>query len=112
MGGRSIEKRREALLARCRFYNGEAACPSGVFFLGWEVEEFWVRCLLRGDTAPLDAAVSSFRRIVPYEPCFRDGTPIAVQALLFNRYCYGADADPLQLGLSFSRFYVRKWGRV
>lgn len=109
MAKQTTSGRREALLARCRFYKGEASCPAGVKFLCWEVEEVWVSSVLSGDSSFLDAAVASFRQLVPAEPLYKDGTPVAVQALLFERYCHSSDVDPLLLGLSFSRFYANNW---
>ncbi len=109
---RSENERRSSLLAKCKFYNGEDDCPSGVDFICWEVEAFWVRSLLKGKTLAIDMAVVSFRRLVDIsDPLFKDGTPLAVQALLFERYCHDSDLDPLSLATSFKRFYAKHWFR-
>lgn len=107
---RSLSDRRASLLSRCKFYKGEAECPENVFFLGWEVEESWVTALLGGDSKPLDDAVGLFRRLgFPDDPLFKDGTPVAVQALLFERFCHNSDSDPLFLTDSFRRYYAANW---
>ena len=104
-----IETRKKRLLERCRFYKGEEDCPKDDTLLGWEVEEMWVNSLLKSDTKPIDDAIASFRKLVPAEPLYKDGTPEAVQALLFERYCHNCDTDPLVLGSTFSRFYAMYW---
>lgn len=104
-----IETRKKRLLQRCRFYKGEEDCSKDDTLLGWEVEEMWVNSLLKDKTKPIDDAIASFRSLVPADPLFNDGTPEAVQALLFERYCHYCDIDPLVLGTTFSKFYAKYW---
>ena len=61
-----IETRKSRLLKRCKYYKGEKECPfeKEMTVWGWECEEFWVRCLLKNDTAPLDSAVAFYRKLV------------------------------------------------
>ena len=107
---RSLADRRAALLSRCKFYKGEDECPDGTFFLGWACEEAWVSSLLSGATSPVDDAVALFRRLgFPDDSLFKDGTPVAVQALLFERFCHTSDSDPLFLTESFRRYYAANW---
>lgn len=105
-----IETRKSRLLKRCKYYKGEKECPfeKEMTFWGWQCEEFWVRCLLKNDTAPLDSAVAFYRKLVDLsDPSLQDGTPIAVQTLLFERFCHNSDTDPLFLADYFPGFYVR-----
>lgn len=107
---RTESERRAALLARCKFYKGEDDCPSGVFRLGWICEESWVLSLLADKMKPVNDAVALFRQLgFPDDPLFKDGTPLAVQALLFERFCYQSEADPLFLVVPFRRFYAANW---
>lgn len=103
-----IETRKSRLLEQCKFYKGEEQWPHEKFFWGWECEKFWVRCLIRNDNDSLDSAVASFRKLVDQsDPVFNDGTPIAVQALLFERFCHNSDTDPLVLAGYFPQYYSR-----
>ena len=110
MEKKGIVVRKAALLMRCKFYKGEKNCPDGMFFLGWECESLWVHCLLENDTRTLDDAVTFFHKLVDQsDPLFKDGTPIAVQALLFERFCHQSDDDPMYLVESFRRYYAKYW---
>lgn len=108
----SVEERKAALLSRCRFYKGEEKCPNGVNFFGWECEELYVHCLMSGKYEPLNATVSFFRSVgLDKEPALQDGTPIEVQALLFNRFCYQSEVDPIELAKPFVRRYVKTFAK-
>ena len=110
MEKKDMEDRKVALLKRCKFYKGEDDCPPEKFFLVWECESLWVHCLLENDTKTLDDAVTFFHKLVDQsDPLFKDGTPIAVQALLFERFCHQSDDDPLYLVESFRRYYAKYW---
>lgn len=107
---KEIEDRKAALLKRCRFYKGEENCPDDIFFWGWECESIWVHCLLDNDTKTLDDAVSFFRKLIDQsDQLFKDGTPIAVQSLLFERFCHQSDDDPMYHVESFRRYYAKYW---
>ena len=104
-----IKTKKKRLLERCKFYKGEEDCPKDDTSLGWEVEEMWVNSLLKDKTKPIDDAIASFRKLVPADPLYKDGTPEAVQALLFERYCHNCDIEPYVLGTTFSKFYAKYW---
>ncbi len=108
----SVEEIKAALLSRCRFYKGEEKCPNGVNFFGWECEERFVHFMISGHYEPLNAAVSFFRSVgLDKEPALQDGTPIEVQALLFNRFCYQSEVDPIELAKPFVRRYVKTFAK-
>ncbi len=101
-------KKLAALIAKCRFYKGEKDCPDRVPFFAWECEERFVHFMMSGHYEPLNDAVNAFCSLgLDKEPALHDGTPIEVQALLFNRYCYQSDISPEKLAKTFSKKYAK-----
>ncbi|MBQ7426876.1 MAG: hypothetical protein IJV20_06475 [Prevotella sp.] len=98
------------LLSKCKFYKGEEDCPKGVFFFGWECEYMYVKHMATGDNGFFRTDIDIFCKFgLDKVPELQDGTPIEIQALLFERYCHNCDTDPKTLASSFPNYYVRKW---
>lgn len=97
------------LLSKCKFYKGEEDCPKGVFFFGWECEYMYVKHMATGDNGFFRTDIDIFCKFgLDKVPELQDGTPIEIQALLFERYCHNCDTDPKTLASSFPNYYVRK----
>ena len=98
------------MLSKCKFYKGEEDCPKGVFFFGWECEYMYVKHIAAGDNGFFKSALDLFCKLgLDKVPELQDGTPIEIQALLFERYCHNSDIDPKTLACSFPKYYIRKW---
>lgn len=99
-----------ALLSNCNYYKGEDNYPEDVPFVCWESEELYVRKMMAGDEGFFKSAVDFFCNMgLDKEPDLKDGTPIELQALLFERFCHNSDTDPEVLAGYFPKFYVREW---
>lgn len=104
---------KEELLAKCKCYKGEKRCPDDVFFWGWECEKMYVRDMMAGKLDDLKSAVDFFCNLgLDKVPELKDGTPIEIQALLFERFCYQSDNDPETLAGYFPKFYLREWPKT
>lgn len=104
---------KEELLATCKCYKGEKICPENVFLWGWECEEMYVKSVLASDLDSLKSAVDFFCNLgLDKVAELKDGTPIEVQALLFERFCYQSDTDSETLAGYFPKFYLREWSKT
>ncbi len=104
----SLDSKYSFLLSLCKFYKGEKDCPDRVPFFAWECEERFVLFMMSGNYDPLNDTVNVFCSLgLNKEPALHDGTPIEVQALLFNRYCYQSDISPEKLAKTFSKKYAK-----
>lgn len=96
-----ICKSMDELLKQCRYYKGESDCPyaSGIQMKFWWYEKCFVD-LRKANDSMLTRYVERYRtkRIV-----FEDGTPVELQALLFNRYCHFVNSD----GHGFDEYYQK-----
>lgn len=93
----------------CRFYKGEKRCPKDISFVGWECEEMYVKEKLAGNEDSFMEDVNLFCKLgLDKIPELKDGTPIEIQATMFERFCHNSDTDPVILANYFPQFYARE----
>lgn len=101
---------REELILDCRYYNGEETYPEGIDSLMWGYEEAWVRMVLQNDPTP-QRLIDYYTRlrdlpsILPYE---KDGTPLGLKAILWNRCDHWSGYGP-ETAESFIRWYQQHY---
>lgn len=107
---------RRRLMAQCRYYRGEQESPRNVDSLMWYYESLWVKWSFgtSEERGLLRRMEESYRAQGLAASEAADGTPLALMALLFDRYMhwigsYG-EGDPADGFRSFYASY-KKGGR-
>lgn len=101
-------KSREEYIALCRYYDGKEVCPEGFDSSLWDYERIWV------EEHFTDGGLEVIRqRIDYYKSCglgsfmSDDGTPIAIKALLWNRYEHWTGYDKEDFKKWYKRSYLK-----
>jgi len=88
----------------CRYYKGEKNPPRDTSYTFWEYEQKYVDWLLSDDIC-LDNMLNEYISKGLENYAMRDGTPIALKALLYNRYSYWTQGDTD----GFKKWYQREY---
>lgn len=98
------------LLTQCRYYHGEALCPTCfVFSINenfWNYEKRWVEANINHETQFLKHLLIEYivGGLAPFNT--NDGTPSTLKALLFNRFCQFASTNERHTDAqSFANWY-------
>lgn len=90
----------------CRYYHGEDVCPfrDEERSTLWKIERAWAERMTAGNTEMIEEAVSEYVAYGLGEFQMRDGVPISLKALLFNRFCKYNERVDVD---GFKSFYMR-----
>lgn len=90
----------------CRYYHSEDVCPfrDEERSILWKIERAWAERMTAGNTEMIEEAVSEYVAYGLGEFQMRDGVPISLKALLFNRFCKYNERVDVD---GFKSFYMR-----
>lgn len=90
----------------CRYYHGEDVCPfrDEERATLWKIERAWAERMTAGNTEMIEEAVSEYVAYGLGEFQMRDGVPISLKALHFNRFCKYYERVDVD---GFKSFYLR-----
>lgn len=92
----------------CRYYHGESECPftDAERSTLWIIERAWVERMTAGNTEQIEEAVSEYVACGLGEFQMRDGVPISLKAVLFNRFCKYEERIDVD---GFKDFYLKNY---
>lgn len=90
----------------CRYYHGESECPfeDAEHSTLWKIERAWAERMTIGHTEQIEEAIIEYVTYGLGEFQMRDGVPISLKAVLFNRFCKYEERIDLE---AFKQFYLR-----